>query len=89
MIIGLASLALSSVLAFGVLSLPVRIAVPHILCAITVIRWMLIKENKKLDADELGEMSPEKRERIEDAARLEGLTMEEALERNRGFRYLY
>lgn len=50
---------------------------------------MLIKENKKLDANELGDMSPEKRERIEDAARLEGLTMEEALERNRGFRYLY
>lgn len=91
MIIGLASLALSSVLAFGASSLFLKFASHrrNILCAITVIRWMLIKENKKLDADELGEMSPEKRERIEDAARLEGLTMEEALERNRGFRYLY
>lgn len=91
MIIGLASLALSSVLAFGAFSLFFNFVShrPDILCAIIVIRWMLIKENKKLDADELGDMSPEKRERIEDAARLEGLTMEEALERNRGFRYLY
>ena len=41
---------------------------------------MLIQENKKLAANELHEMDAAKRERIEDAARLEGLTLEEALE---------
>ena len=49
---------------------------------------MLITENKKLDREEK-EMSQAKRLRIEEAARLEGLTFEEALERNKGFRYLY
>jgi hypothetical protein len=34
-------------------------------------------------------MSEAKRQRIEDAARLEGLTFEEAMERKKGFRYLY
>ena len=29
------------------------------------------------------------RERVEEAARLEGLTFESALERRKGFRYLY
>ena len=30
-----------------------------------------------------------RRERIEEAARLEGISFEEALQRKRGFRYLY
>ncbi|KAI0821331.1 MFS general substrate transporter [Irpex lacteus] len=69
MIIGIASLALASVLGL-------------------VIRWMLVTENKRLDREEK-DMSQAKRLRIEEAARLEGLTIEEALERNKGFRYLY
>jgi hypothetical protein len=32
---------------------------------------------------------PATRERIEDAAKLEGIPIEEALARKRGFRYLY
>ncbi|KAI0343742.1 MFS general substrate transporter [Trametopsis cervina] len=54
-----------------------------------VIRYMLISENKRLDREEKNEMTPAKRLRIEEAARLEGLTFDEALERNKGFRYLY
>ncbi|KAI0918954.1 hypothetical protein AcV5_002000 [Taiwanofungus camphoratus] len=54
-----------------------------------VIRCMLIQENKRLERDELENLKGAKRERIEEAARLEGLTFEEALERKRGFRYLY
>lgn len=69
MIIGLASLAFSSVLAL-------------------VIRSILIWQNKQLDKSQ-AEMSEAERERIEEAARLEGLTLEEALERKKGFRYLY
>ncbi len=49
---------------------------------------MLIIENKRLDREER-HMTLAKRRRIEEAARLEGLTFEEALEKNKGFRYLY
>ncbi|KAJ3554618.1 hypothetical protein NM688_g3016 [Phlebia brevispora] len=70
MIIGIASLSLSSVLAL-------------------VIRFMLVAENKALERDQLKNLTPDERQRIEDAAKLEGLTMKEALERKRGFRYLY
>ncbi|KAI5119172.1 hypothetical protein M0805_008655 [Coniferiporia weirii] len=54
-----------------------------------VIRQILVHENKKLDADALGALSAAERERVEEAARLEGITLAEALERKRGFRYLY
>ncbi|EMD33116.1 hypothetical protein CERSUDRAFT_118171 [Gelatoporia subvermispora B] len=54
-----------------------------------VIRCMLVSQNKRLDRDEMKDMKGAKRERIEEAARLEGLTFEEALERRKGFRYLY
>ncbi|PCH36647.1 MFS general substrate transporter [Wolfiporia cocos MD-104 SS10] len=54
-----------------------------------VVRSMLIKQNKQLERDELEDLKGAKRERIEEAARLEGLTFEEALERKKGFRYLY
>ncbi|PCH36649.1 MFS general substrate transporter [Wolfiporia cocos MD-104 SS10] len=54
-----------------------------------VIRCMLVYENKRLACDELEDLKGARRERIEEAARLEGLTFEEALERKRGFRYLY
>ncbi|KAI0782638.1 MFS general substrate transporter [Abortiporus biennis] len=54
-----------------------------------VIRWMLVRENNKLVRDEIEDLKGAKRERIEEAARLEGLTFEEALERKKGFRYLY
>jgi hypothetical protein len=47
---------------------------------------MLIKENKKLDEDEAQGAN---RARVEEAAKLEGITYEEALERRKGFRYLY
>ncbi|GBE81286.1 MFS general substrate transporter [Sparassis latifolia] len=54
-----------------------------------VVRCMLIAQNKQLDRDELENLQAGKRERIEEAARLEGLTFEEALRRRKGFRYLY
>ena len=55
----------------------------------SVIRWILITKNKQLDEDEQGALKGANRERIEEAARLEGITFEEALEKKRGFRYLY
>ncbi|KAI0734072.1 MFS general substrate transporter [Fomitopsis betulina] len=54
-----------------------------------VIRCMLIQQNKLLKRDESEDLKGAERERIEEAARLEGLTFEQALERRRGFRYLY
>ena len=51
--------------------------------------FVLCQHDKKLDEDELDALSGVNRERVEDAARLEGITVEEALERRKGFRYLY
>ena len=55
-------------------------------------RRIVIKSNKKLAQqaqDDLASLSNAERERVEEAARLEGITLQEALERKRGFRYLY
>ena len=54
-----------------------------------VIRWVLIQDNKRLAEDDLGALSNAGRERVKEAARLEGISVEEALEKRRGFRYLY
>ncbi|KAF5348567.1 hypothetical protein D9756_009620 [Leucocoprinus leucothites] len=54
-----------------------------------VIRQMLVKKNKKLDRDERAAMDDANRERVAEAARLEGLTFDQAMERRKGFRYLY
>jgi len=73
MIIGIAALTLSSSLAF-------------------VIRTLLIRENKKMDQrdlDALDESAGGDAARVREAARLEGITVEEAIRRRRGFRYLY
>ena len=87
MIIGLASLALATVLSFGTWQSLVLFACDEPVR--TVIRCILVAENKRLDKSEFGEMTLAERDRIEEAARLEGLTLEEALERKKGFRYLY
>ena len=55
----------------------------------TVMRCHLKNLNKKLDEDETDALTGVNRERVEDAASLEGITLEEALERRKGFRYLY
>ena len=55
----------------------------------TVIRTMLVRENRRIDQDERLTLSETKRERIELAAKLEGITIEEAMEKQRGFRYLF
>ena len=54
-------------------------------------RVLLVRENKRLDQSELGSLkgATSNRQRIEEYAHLQGLTMDEALERKRGFRYLY
>ncbi|THG96229.1 hypothetical protein EW145_g7814 [Phellinidium pouzarii] len=66
------------------------------ICALAVssvlsffIRCILIRDNKRLDEDELVSLKGADRERVEEAARLEGISFEEAMERKRGFRYLY
>jgi hypothetical protein len=49
---------------------------------------MLVRENRRMDREDLS-MNEAKRERIERAAKLEGISFEEALEQQRGFRYLF
>ena len=50
---------------------------------------MLARENRRMDHhDEDSDPNEAKRGRIEQAAKLEGITMEEAVEKQRGFRYL-
>lgn len=55
----------------------------------TVIRVLLVRENKRMECEELDVMHGPERERIEEAAKLEGITFEEAVRRRMGFRYLY
>ncbi|KAL5504730.1 hypothetical protein ACEPAH_7393 [Sanghuangporus vaninii] len=55
----------------------------------SVMRFILVRKNKRLDEDEIGGLKGVNQKRIEDAASLEGITMEEAIERKKGFRYLY
>lgn len=50
---------------------------------------MLIRKNKKLDEDENAALKDADRTRVEEAARLEGLTFEQAMQRRKGYRYLY
>ncbi|KAG6813012.1 hypothetical protein H0H92_014750 [Tricholoma furcatifolium] len=54
-----------------------------------VTKWMLIRRNKQLDADENAALREADRARVEEAARLEGLTFEQAMERRKGYRYLH
>lgn len=54
-----------------------------------VIRQMLIRENKSLDAQDMLVLKGSGRERVIEFARLEGISFEEALVRKKGFRYLY
>jgi hypothetical protein len=53
-----------------------------------VMRQMLIRENKRMEREEQA-ITEGQRERIEEAARLEGISFEEAVRLRRGFRYLY
>jgi hypothetical protein len=57
---------------------------------LAVIRCMLVRENKRMEHEDLNHLmhGPE-RQRIEEAAKLEGITFDEAIKRRKGFRYLY
>ena len=88
MIIGICSLLVSISLAFGKHH-------HHLLHAGNmhsdlekkVIRTMLVRENRRTDREDLS-MNEAKRGRIERAAKLEGISFAEAMEKQRGFRYL-
>ncbi|KAF8813955.1 MFS general substrate transporter [Phlegmacium glaucopus] len=54
-----------------------------------VIRQILVRRNKILDADEKLAIEGANQTRVEEAAKLEGLTFEQAMERRKGYRYLY
>ena len=54
-----------------------------------VIRCLLVRDNKRIETAEEELMHGPERERIEEAAKLEGISFEEAVRRRKGFRYLY
>lgn len=56
---------------------------------LSAIRMLIMRENKRMEREELDVMHGPERERIEEAARLEGITFDEAVRRRMGFRYLY
>ncbi|KAJ7490555.1 MFS general substrate transporter [Mycena latifolia] len=53
------------------------------------IRQHLVRKNKRLDEDERVSMQGANEIRVKEAAILEGITFEQAMERRKGFRYLY
>lgn len=54
-----------------------------------LMRTLLVRENKRMERAELDLKEGPERERIEEAAKLEGITFDEAVKRRMGFRYLY
>lgn len=54
-----------------------------------VIRCMLVRENRCMEQHEINTLRGDQHDRIEKAAKLEGIPFEEALRRREGFRYLY
>ncbi|TFK51137.1 MFS general substrate transporter [Heliocybe sulcata] len=71
-------------------SMIIGIATLTLSCTLAfVIRCILIRENRLLAEAELKNISPAERERVQEAARLEGITFEEAMNKKKGFRYLY
>ncbi|KAJ7082716.1 MFS general substrate transporter [Mycena belliarum] len=54
-----------------------------------VIRQLLVRMNRQLDADDAPISSGINEERVKKAAHLEGITFQQALEKRRSFRYLY
>ncbi|KAF8218769.1 hypothetical protein L208DRAFT_1419460 [Tricholoma matsutake] len=54
-----------------------------------IICQMLINKNKKLDADEKAALEGANQVMIAEAAHLEGITFKQALERRKGYQYLY
>ncbi|KAE9407362.1 MFS general substrate transporter [Gymnopus androsaceus JB14] len=54
-----------------------------------VLRQWVIRDNKKLDEDEKLALGEASRARVAEAARLEGITFDQAMQKRKGFRYLY
>ncbi|KAG6330130.1 hypothetical protein ID866_8959 [Astraeus odoratus] len=54
-----------------------------------IIRYLLMRENERMEQLEIDTMESTQLERIEKAAELEGITVEEAVTRRKGFRYLH
>lgn len=48
-----------------------------------------MRENARLDRDEMAQLNPDEEKRVEAAAKLEGITFEEAMMKRRGYRFLY
>lgn len=83
MVVSLCGLVLSSLLSLGMFG-PFH-NVPKSM-ALLGIRQHLLRKNRKLDADAMQDANEN---RVKEAAILEGISFEQALERRKGFRYLH
>jgi hypothetical protein len=87
MIIGICSLLVAIFVAFGKIF---RLSsFKHALRLDTVIRVILVRENRQMDREDELTFNEAKRDRIELAAKLKGITVEAAMEEQSRFRYLY
>ncbi|KIY51512.1 MFS general substrate transporter [Fistulina hepatica ATCC 64428] len=53
------------------------------------VRQMLVRDNKRLEENEKAEMTEMERMRVQEVARLEGISFEQAMKQRKGFRFLY
>ena len=91
MIIALCALAFASSLSFGACLLfsTQRSETPWLTLVTLAVRVLLVRDNKRMEREEMDLMHGPEQGRIEEAARLEGISFEEAVRRRKGFRYLY
>jgi len=87
MVISLCALLLCTLLAPDTLTYSLFHRI--LLIPIEVLQTILIRENQKMDADDKATMDGANRSRVEKAARLEGISFEQVMERRKGFCYLY
>lgn len=89
MIISLCALVLSTAMCLGIFGRSAIVVGILVLNRCTGIRQHLIRRNKRSDDDERIAMQGANDFRVKEAALLEGITFDQAMERRKGFRYLY
>lgn len=87
MIISFVALVISTILSLSKIWIWARNRC--LISSVVVLRQWVIRDNKKLDEDEKRGLNDANRARVEEAARLEGITFDQAMQRRKGFRYLY
>ena len=88
MVIGICALTVTTALSLGVYLKCFEVILMGYIDN-TVMRVLLLRENGRMVEKELGTMDEPEQQKVEEAARLEGITFDEAVRRRMGFRYQY